>query len=59
MLLADKIVGHIIPIRFLVFALVGGLGLIVHLAFQHDAANFRAQPGNSDWDCNNRQFHAQ
>jgi dolichol-phosphate mannosyltransferase len=32
MLLADKIVGHIIPIRFLVFALVGGLGLIVHLA---------------------------
>jgi dolichol-phosphate mannosyltransferase len=32
MLLADKAVGHIIPIRFLVFALVGGLGLGVHLA---------------------------
>ena len=32
MLLADKIIGHIIPIRFLVFALVGGSGLIVHLA---------------------------
>jgi len=32
MLLADKIVGHFIPIRFLVFSLVGGLGLTVHLA---------------------------
>jgi dolichol-phosphate mannosyltransferase len=32
MLLADKVVGHIIPIRFFVFALVGGLGLVVHLA---------------------------
>jgi dolichol-phosphate mannosyltransferase len=32
MLLADKIIGHVIPIRFVVFALVGGLGLVVHLA---------------------------
>jgi dolichol-phosphate mannosyltransferase len=32
MLLADKVVGHIIPIRFVVFALVGGLGLVVHIA---------------------------
>jgi dolichol-phosphate mannosyltransferase len=32
MLLADKVIGHIIPIRFLVFALIGGLGLLVHLA---------------------------
>jgi dolichol-phosphate mannosyltransferase len=32
MLLADKAIGHIIPVRFLVFALVGGLGLAVHLA---------------------------
>jgi dolichol-phosphate mannosyltransferase len=31
MLLADKAIGHIIPIRFFVFALVGGLGLVVHL----------------------------
>ncbi len=31
MLLADKVVGHIIPIRFVVFALVGGFGLVVHL----------------------------
>ncbi len=32
MLLADKVIGHIVPIRFFVFALVGGLGLVVHLA---------------------------
>jgi dolichol-phosphate mannosyltransferase len=32
MLLADKAIGHIIPIRFLVFAMVGGLGLAAHLA---------------------------
>jgi dolichol-phosphate mannosyltransferase len=31
MLLADKMVGHLIPIRFVVFVLVGGL-LMVHLA---------------------------
>jgi dolichol-phosphate mannosyltransferase len=32
MLLADKVIGHVIPIRFVVFTLVGGLGLVVHLA---------------------------
>jgi len=32
MLLADKLVGHIIPVRFALFALIGGLGLLVHLA---------------------------
>jgi dolichol-phosphate mannosyltransferase len=31
-LLADKIIGHLIPIRFVLFVLVGGLGLVVHLA---------------------------
>jgi dolichol-phosphate mannosyltransferase len=31
MLLADKLVGHIVPVRFALFALIGGLGLIVHL----------------------------
>jgi dolichol-phosphate mannosyltransferase len=31
MLLADKLVGHIIPVRFALFALIGGLGLLVHL----------------------------
>src|SRR5262245_11179497 len=32
MLLADKIIGHVIPIRFFVFALVGSFGLVMHLA---------------------------
>jgi dolichol-phosphate mannosyltransferase len=32
MLLADKLFGHIIPVRFALFALIGGLGLFVHMA---------------------------
>jgi len=31
MLLADKLVGRIVPVRFALFALIGGLGLLVHL----------------------------
>jgi dolichol-phosphate mannosyltransferase len=30
MLIADKLVGHIVPVRFALFALIGGLGVIVH-----------------------------
>ena len=40
MLLADKVFGHIIPIRFLVFTIVGGLGLLVHLAILWLCLNF-------------------
>jgi dolichol-phosphate mannosyltransferase len=32
MLLADKMVGRYVPVRFLAFALVGALGVLVHLA---------------------------
>jgi dolichol-phosphate mannosyltransferase len=32
MLLADKLIGHIIPVRFVLFALTGGVGMFVHLA---------------------------
>jgi dolichol-phosphate mannosyltransferase len=32
MLLADKLIGHIVPVRFLMFLAVGGSGLITHLA---------------------------
>ena len=32
MLLADKLIGHIVPVRFLMFAAVGGSGLVTHLA---------------------------
>jgi len=31
MLLADKLVGHIVPVRFLLFAIIGGLGVFVHM----------------------------
>lgn len=30
-LVADKLIGHIVPVRFALFALIGGLGLIIHL----------------------------
>lgn len=32
MLLADKLIGHLVPVRFALFALIGGLGLFVHMA---------------------------
>jgi dolichol-phosphate mannosyltransferase len=32
MLVVDKLVGRVLPVRFVVFAFVGGTGLIVHLA---------------------------
>ena len=32
MLLADKLVGRLVPVRFALFGLIGGLGLVVHLA---------------------------
>jgi dolichol-phosphate mannosyltransferase len=32
MLIADKLVGHILPVRFLSFILVGGIGVFVQLA---------------------------
>jgi dolichol-phosphate mannosyltransferase len=32
MLLADKLIGHIVPVRFALFALIGGLGVFVHMS---------------------------
>jgi dolichol-phosphate mannosyltransferase len=31
MLLLDKLVGHIVPVRFAAFSIVGGMGVLVHL----------------------------
>jgi dolichol-phosphate mannosyltransferase len=31
MLLLDKLVGHVVPVRFLLFATIGGLGVFTHL----------------------------
>jgi len=32
LLLLDKLVGHIVPVRFALFAMIGALGVVVHLA---------------------------
>ncbi len=32
MLIADKLIGRFVPVRFVLFALIGGVGLVVHLA---------------------------
>jgi dolichol-phosphate mannosyltransferase len=32
MLIADKLIGHIVPVRFALFALVGGIGLLIHMS---------------------------
>jgi dolichol-phosphate mannosyltransferase len=32
MLLADKTIGRFVPVRFLTFSLIGGLGVVVHMA---------------------------
>jgi hypothetical protein len=32
MRIAYKLIGHIVPVRFALFALVGGIGLFVHMA---------------------------
>lgn len=30
-LVLDKLIGHVVPVRFVVFALIGALGIVVHL----------------------------
>lgn len=32
MLLTDKLIGHVVPVRFVAFALVGTVGMVVHFA---------------------------
>ena len=32
MLVLDKLIGRFVPVRFVMFALVGGTGVVVHLA---------------------------
>jgi dolichol-phosphate mannosyltransferase len=31
MLIADKLIGHLIPVRFVLFAVIGGLGVVINL----------------------------
>jgi len=47
MLLMDKLVGHLVPVRFLAFALIGGMGVGVHmvallLLFKGEVLDFTA-----------------
>ncbi len=32
MLLADKLIGHIVPVRFALFAFIGGVGVVIHMS---------------------------
>jgi dolichol-phosphate mannosyltransferase len=32
MLIADKLIGHIVPVRFALFAFIGGIGLLIHMS---------------------------
>ena len=32
MLIVDKLIGHIVPVRFALFAFVGGIGLFIHMS---------------------------
>ncbi len=40
LLLADKLVGHLVPVRFILFALVGAVGLLAHLIVLRLALTF-------------------
>lgn len=42
-LLLEKMFGHILPVRFLMFAAVGGFGLVVHLTVLGLALNFAGE----------------
>jgi len=44
MLLADKLIGHIVPVRFALFALIGGIGVVVHLIILRFAMTAFALP---------------
>jgi dolichol-phosphate mannosyltransferase len=41
-LLADKLFGHVVPVRFALFALIGFVGLAVHMAILWSGLNFLA-----------------
>ncbi|MGE5539030.1 MAG: glycosyltransferase [Gemmatimonas sp.] len=47
MLLADKLIGHVVPVRFALFALIGAGGVLVHMGvlwalLRHAGADFTA-----------------
>jgi dolichol-phosphate mannosyltransferase len=44
MLLADKLIGHIVPVRFALFALIGGLGVFIHMGVLWTSLRLMALP---------------
>ena len=44
MMLADKLIGHIVPVRLVLFAFVAGLGLAIHLTVLWPALNVIGLP---------------
>lgn len=44
MLLADKLIGHIVPVRFALFAFIGGVGVFFHMATLWSSLRFLALP---------------
>jgi dolichol-phosphate mannosyltransferase len=44
MLLADKLIGHIVPVRFALFAFIGGLGVFVHMGVLWTSLQFADLP---------------
>jgi dolichol-phosphate mannosyltransferase len=60
LLLADKLFGRYVPVRFLSFATVGGLGVFVHLAvltFAYRVANFDFVAGQAIAVCVSMVFN--
>lgn len=44
MLLADKLIGHVVPVRFALFALIGGLGVFIHMGVLWTSLQLAALP---------------
>jgi hypothetical protein len=59
MLLADKLLSQLVPIRFLLFVLVGGSGVLVHLAALWLCLNPLQLAWVKPWHrrCDHQQFH--
>ena len=49
MLIADKLIGHIVPVRFALFAFVGGIGLFIHMSVLWFALTGCWRPSRNAW----------
>lgn len=44
MLLADKLIGHIVPVRFALFAFIGAVGVVVHMSVLWTSLRLLGEP---------------